>query len=115
MCVKAKMIWQNALLAVVVSLVTMLMIFTVHMIIDPMSLNQELTKISDSMYKIFIWPYDLIENQFIGYDAIAKHRFNIVWTPVGIVLNLLYFIIMGNLIYLLTEKLTSKQKTTRKK
>jgi hypothetical protein len=94
---------QNFLLALLISIVFILMIFTVRTIIDPMDNNPELSKVSDQIFSIFLWPYYSIENNFIGYDADISHRFDLIWTPLGVLLTLIYIALAGNIVYFLAR------------
>jgi hypothetical protein len=90
---RVKTFFQNSLLAFLLSSVIMLMVYTVRTIIDPMDNNPELFKIGEQIFNIFIWPYKIIESNFIGYEAGVSYRVNLLWTPIGILLNLLWEIL----------------------
>ncbi len=110
MSFRFKVIAQNSFLALLVSSIVLLMVYGVRAIIDPMFNNPELIKVGDQISAIFIWTYNLVESHYIGYDANFTHRFDLLWTPIGILLNLLYISLIGNIIYLLASLIKTSDK-----
>jgi len=101
MNLKMKTILTNGYVANLISAVIVLMVFAVRIILDPMYINPDLIHLGNEIFSIFLWPYFFIENHFIGFDADMNHIFHWFWTPLGVLLTILYLSIVGNLTYFL--------------
>ena len=104
-----KNIFANSFLALLVSAIIMFMVFAVRTILDPMYKNTELIDTSKQIFSLFLWPYNLIEKSFIGLNIDFSHRFHTLWSPVGVLLTLLYIALIGNVIFFIVQAFFCKK------
>ncbi len=106
--------WQGVLICSIVSLLTttliVFVVFAIRTIIDPMTRNPEVIYQTKRIFYLFLMPYYAIENSFIGLNPDFSHRFHALWTPIGILLTILYISIAGNLIRLIYLLFSRKKK-----
>ncbi|HNX00901.1 MAG TPA: hypothetical protein PLE74_02890 [Candidatus Cloacimonadota bacterium] len=92
-------------------LVLIFLIFSIRTIIDPYYTNMSLLQLSKKIFMTFTWPFVFFTGQINDNPGITGFQVQPLWTTLGIISNLLYFMILGNAVFYIFEKIRDLLKT----
>ncbi len=106
--------WHDILICSILSLLAttliVFVVFAIRTIIDPMYRDPVVIYQTKRIFYVFLMPYYLIEDSFIGLNPDFSHRFHVLWTPIGGILTILYISIAGNVLFFFYSLLPKKKK-----
>jgi hypothetical protein len=99
-----KFIYRSILFCFLI-LILIFLIFSIRTIIDPYYTNMTLLQLSKKIFMTFTWPFVFFTGQITENPGVIGFKVQPLWTTLGIISNVLYFMVLGNALFYLFERI----------